>query len=188
MSNQRENEKDMKKARTPIYIGRKSKVECPLCGGVNVPVSETVTPGLKKVKCIKCGEVFLVEVEMPAPLSSDTTDIFPEIKESKGRIMIMRRWWLPKVYPLNVGKNLIGRADADMSSDISIRNDNEISRRSIEIEVTKADIGGWFITLKVLKAANVVLHNDVELSEGDCVSLSYGDTIVLGHTKLRFEK
>lgn len=186
MNSQQKDNGNLSKAREPFYIGRKSKVVCPVCGGVNVGrFSANCKPGLKEIKCEECGEKYLASVGLPP---SSTTDIFPEIKESKGQIKVMRRWLLPKSYPLHAGQNVIGRTDADMPSDISIKNDKEVSRRSIAIEVSKADIGGWIIVLKVLKCANAVLHNDVELGEGDCVSLNYGDSIVLGRTKLRFEK
>lgn len=62
-----------------------------------------------------------------------------------------------------------------------------MSRRSIEILVQQSDKGYTF-KLTVLNATNPVLHNNKPLMKGESVSLNFGDTILLGKTKFRFEK
>lgn len=90
-------------------------------------------------------------------------------------------------FPLRVGLNTIGRADFDTPSDISIKNDPTISRRSVTIEVVPKE-NGFLAKMKVLRAANPVLHNDKPLMEGEIIYLNYGDSIRLGRTTLRFNK
>lgn len=90
-------------------------------------------------------------------------------------------------FPLRVGLNTIGRADFDTPSDISIKNDPTISRRSVTIEVVPKEYG-FLAKMKVLRAANPVLHNDKPLMEGEIIYLNYGDSIRLGRTTLRFNK
>ena len=79
------------------------------------------------------------------------------------------------------------RFDSDQMSDISIKNDSSMSRRSIKIDVVQSP-KGFIFKLTVLKATNPVLHNNVALSTGETVSLNFGDNIVLGKTRFRFDK
>lgn len=90
-------------------------------------------------------------------------------------------------FPLRIGFNTVGRADNDTPSDINIKNDPTISRRSVTIEVVPKENGSLF-KMKVLRAANPVLHNDKPLMEGEVIYLNYGDSIKLGRTTLRFNK
>ena len=167
-------------AKKKLLVGIKDSVVCPICNESSEYLPEK--QGVSKFKCGKCQGVFRVNVEQQV-----TTQV-KRGKPSQGRISIMRRWWFPKDFPLHNGVNTIGRADDEVVSDIAIENDDSISRRSIAIEVSMAELGGYFFKLTVLKSANVVLHNNVPLKEGDSVSLNYGDRIVLGRTKLKFDK
>lgn len=90
-------------------------------------------------------------------------------------------------FPLHMGLNTVGRADSDTPSDINIKNDPTISRRSVIIEVIPKE-NGFLFKMKVLRAANPVLHNDKPLMEGEIIYLNYGDSIRLGRTTLRFNK
>ncbi len=90
-------------------------------------------------------------------------------------------------FPLRAGLNTVGRADPDTPSNISIKNDPTISRRSVTIEVVPKENGVLF-KMKVLRAANPVLHNNKPLMEGEIIYLNYGDSIRLGRTTLRFNK
>ena len=49
-------------------------------------------------------------------------------------------------------------------------------------------IGKHTVKLTVLKATNPVLHNETRLYDGESVSLNFGDVIVMGRTKFRFDK
>ncbi len=91
-------------------------------------------------------------------------------------------------FPLHEGQNTIGRADVDLPSDIEIKNDTTVSRRSVAIEVTNKEGKGYQFKLKVLRALNPVMHNDKPLIEGEIVYLNYGDSIRLGKTTLRFKR
>lgn len=163
-----------------VYIGRKNKIQCPNCkeSCIYTPKKQ----GKNEVKCGKCEAHFYINVEQPV------TAQMRRGSSTKGKIRILRRWWFTKDYPLHVGRNLIGRIDEERPSDISIENDESISRRSVAIEVTEGELGGYFFKLVVLKSTNEVLHNNIPLKEGDSVSLNYGDIIIIGRTKLRFDK
>ena len=88
---------------------------------------------------------------------------------------------------LSEGRNTIGRYDEDVNSDIAIKNDPSMSRRSVEIYVLHS-MKGYEFKLTVLKATNPVLHNGHPIADGESVSLNFGDSIVMGKTKFRFDE
>lgn len=89
-------------------------------------------------------------------------------------------------YKLSEGKTIIGRDDYDEPSDISIKGDDTISRRSISIEVVADDYGFDYI-LKVLNASNPVRVNGKQIKQGEKTYLDLGDVITIGHTNLKFD-
>ena len=92
-----------------------------------------------------------------------------------------------ETFRLKVGPNLIGRDDTERPSDIAIKGDASISRRSVTIDMIPKE-NGFLYKLQVNKATNPVLHNGDQLFEGESVYLNYGDTFTLGQTLFRFEK
>lgn len=110
-----------------------------------------------------------------------------EINSTTGKLQLLRKGWLNRDFPLSVGKNVIGRYDEDAPTDIAIKDDSGMSRRSVEIEVFQTP-RGYSFRLKVLKCTNPVLHNNKPLLEGEAVSLNFGDSIILGKTQFRFVK
>ena len=90
------------------------------------------------------------------------------------------------VYPLAGKETIIGRRDSTAPCDVMI-DDATMSRRSVSITAEAKNKG---ITYKftVLNATNKVLHNGTPLSVGSSVYLNFGDTLVLGRTKLKFQK
>lgn len=91
-------------------------------------------------------------------------------------------------YPLEVGEIVIGRDDPGAQSDIPLKGDPCVSRRSLQITVKRDEINGYTFRLKVLKSTNPVLLNgsviDIRYDEP---FLNYGDTITVGKTKLRID-
>lgn len=62
-----------------------------------------------------------------------------------------------------------------------------MSRQSVEIDVDHHD-KGYSFKLTVKNSTNPVLHNNKPLATGDSISLNFGDSIILGKTKFRFDK
>lgn len=89
-------------------------------------------------------------------------------------------------YPLPEGKTIIGREDPEAPSDISIKGDSTMSRQSVAIIIEDED-GEFTFKLKVLKAANAVKVNDVQIKEGHSTYLEFGDIIIMGNTKFKFD-
>ena len=87
-----------------------------------------------------------------------------------------------KDYPLSEGTVVIGRQDANVPSDISIKDDPYIS-----IETMREPSGNCAFRLRVLKTTNPVKLNDMSLVAGSDTFLNFGDIITLGHTKFRLE-
>lgn len=109
----------------------------------------------------------------------------------RGKLILLRRTWFNKEFHLNPGSNVVGRYDSDAAgnSDIAISDDPSMSRRSIDIHVTHNDISGYTFQLHVLRATNPVLVNHEPLIVGTKgFALNFGDSIILGKTKFRFDK
>ena len=112
-----------------------------------------------------------------------------ESPKSKGKLV----WWSKtgrKSFILREGKNYIGRRNEDMPSDLSLK-DEYASSRSICIEVTKDDSRLWekySYHLTVERATNPILVCGMTYTIGEGVDLKYGDTIVLGRTKLTLKE
>lgn len=89
-------------------------------------------------------------------------------------------------YQLKYGETTIGRFDVAEQSDIPIRHDESISRRSVCINITPySNFTEYRMT--VLKATNPVFVNGKKIPEGKYALLANGDKIRLGNTKFRFE-
>ncbi len=165
-----------------FLVGETYKFMCPHCGSQEMGLNSQKA-GRKEFQCPACkGRIAANVREKTNVLSFDETN--PLIK---GKLVLLRRGWLNKNYPLGPGSHTVGRHDESEMSDISIKNDSSISRRSIKIDVNHTAKGFTF-KMTVLKSTNPVYHNELPLSIGESVSLNFGDTIVLGKTKFRFDK
>lgn len=89
-------------------------------------------------------------------------------------------------FQLYEGTTTIGRFDEDDTSDIMIRGDETMSRRSVAIIIEEED-GIFDYKLKVLNATNKVKVNDQRVKEGSVVYLDFGDIIMLGNSKFKFD-
>ena len=206
--------KKVKIGYTPKKEGAKG-FECPCCHGKIVVTAKEVEPlmgsfltgtaydltcphcnatienyrpskvGMEALECPECHERIVLEVRKPTNVLRGSMD--DSKNWLKGKLQLIRKWGFNKEYPLPVGNTVIGRYDELQMSDISVKNDPTMSRRSVVIEVSLTE-NGYMFKLKVLKAANPVLHNNAPLMAGEEVSLNFGDSIVLGQTRFCFVK
>ena len=165
-----------------FIVGVSYAVKCPHCGRHEIGFTPD-RPGYREIYCNLCKG----RIGISARNKTEVIVVTQPLQRFRGKLILLRRGWLNKDYPLSEGKNIIGRLDETAMSDISIENDSSMSRRSVEIEVKQTD-RGYMFKLTVLKAANPVLHNNRQLPEGDSVSLNFGDSIIMGKTKFRFDK
>lgn len=192
----------------------KITIKCDNCGK-EMPMPSLSQKGNFRIKCLKCkaqidfhfnGEAVEIlkceKKEMPepkqkaeqqkseesSPQSSPTKKTDPQ-NTSMGKLTLVRFHGLlgKKTYRLHLGQNTIGRYDPNLACDIEIKNDNYMSRRSVVIDVIQTE-NGYQFKMKVLNAANPVLHNNKPLVVGECPYLNYGDSITLGNTTFNFEK
>lgn len=89
-------------------------------------------------------------------------------------------------YPLSEGKTIIGRYDPESPSDISIKGDSTMSRQSAAI-VIEDEEGDFTFKLKVLNATNAIKVNGLHIKQGCSTYLEFGDVIVMGNTKFKFD-
>lgn len=165
-----------------FYINQSYTVTCPHCKGGSLTISQE-SPGQGIALCPKCqGRVsFTARKPTEVIIKSEL------IQRFRGKLILLRRGWLNKDYQLKDGKNIVGRYDETKVSDIAIKGDSSMSRQSVEIEVDHHD-KGYSFKLTVKNSTNPVLHNNKPLATGDSISLNFGDSIVLGKTKFRFDK
>lgn len=175
-------EKDPIELQEDFVVGETYKVTCPHCKQSEFGF-KTDKPGHRTIPCPKCKGKIGLEVR---PKTKWIT-VTEQLQHYKGKLTLLKRGWLNKDYSLKVGKNIIGRYDDTLQSDISIKNDSSMSRRSIEIEVCET-LKGYMFKLTVLNATNPVVHNNNILKTGDSIALNFGDIIILGKTRFRFDK
>lgn len=176
--------KEVEPLKGSFLVGTAYDLVCPHCS-VTITDYKPSKVGMEILECPECHERIVLEVRKPTNvLRGNMTDSKNWVK---GKLQLLRKWGFNKEYPLLIGNTVIGRYDELQMSDISVKNDPTMSRRSVIIEVSQTD-NGYMFKLKVLKAANPVLHNDVPLMVGEEVSLNFGDSIVLGQTRFRFVK
>lgn len=161
-----------------FLVGEMYKVKCPHCNRQEMGLKNPKA-GRINFACPYCHGKLVAEFRSP------TVPIAPA-PLANGKLVLLKKGWLNKTYPLPVGKHTIGRYDNNEKSEIMVANDSSMSRRSVEIDVSNTGNGLRF-KMTVLKATNPVLHNNQALTAGEAVSLNFGDSIILGKTKFRFE-
>lgn len=120
----------------------------------------------------------------------DEEEIKPKKKHRlRERIYLTHITWFGlrnQRFQLYEGTTTIGRYDEDDTSDIMIRGDETMSRKSVAIIIEEED-GIFDYKLKVLNATNKVKVNDQRVKEGSVVYLDFGDIIMLGNSKFKFD-
>lgn len=165
-----------------FIAGNPYTFKCPHCETQEIGF-KTEKPGHRTIECPSCkGKIGLdIRKKTEVILLTDQLQMF------KGKLTLLRKGWINKEFKLKEGKQTIGRYDEQAMSDISVKNDPSMSRRSVEIEVNRT-MKGLTFKLTVLKSTNPVLHNNNPLMNGESVSLNFGDMIIMGKTKFRFDK
>lgn len=106
----------------------------------------------------------------------------------RGKLVQLRGIFLKNItHNLKLGENTVGRYDEEIPSQIMVKGDNTISRRSVSIHV-RLQGENFVYSLRVLKSTNPVVVQGREITNGEEVYLNFGDIIQLGRTKFRFEK
>lgn len=174
--------KAVKDLNEDFMVGVAYTFKCPHCESQEIGI-KTDKAGRRTIACPRCkGKIsFDVRAKTMHIVLSEQLQIY------KGKLTLLRKGWLNKDFHLSEGKNIVGRYDESAMSDIAIKNDPAMSRRSVEIEVARTE-KGYSFKFTVLKATNPVLHNGTPMASGDSVSLNFGDTIVMGKTRFRFDK
>ena len=123
-------------------------------------------------------------------IDDEEDDIFPKKRHRlRERVFLTHITWFGlrnQKFQLYEGTTTVGRFDEDTPSDISIRGDETMSRRSIAIIIEEED-GIFDFKLRVLNATNKVKVNDKIIKEGAEVYLEFGDLIMLGNSKFKFD-
>ncbi len=195
--------------KTLAVVNHPYKAICPICGS-NIPLLPTVVGKPIKASCKKCHSLVYYKAVEKAPSNGVSasekaakeedakTDKDEPVKKNKtikiavpkGAIAWKRGKGIlakTRVFRLREGANTIGRKDDTSPSDIMIERDDEISRRSIMIDVVYNDEKKDFTyELKVLRNTNPVYVNGRPMGNDEVISLNYNDIICLGKTNITF--
>lgn len=178
--------REPKERKGDFLVGRQANIACAFdCGHV---FTETPpTKGTNMLICPVCKGRTKYEAYDRTMIISNHLD---DMKPYRGKLVMLRKGWFNKSFKLHTGQNVIGRYDVDPAgnSDIAITDDPSMSRRSINIAVSQVDGRGFQFLLEVLRATNPVLVNHEQLITGETLALNYGDCIILGKTRFRFEQ
>lgn len=91
-------------------------------------------------------------------------------------------------YPLQKGRNVVGRKAEGSTATIQVVSSNRLSREHLVIEVKEVPAKGLVHYASLYKErCNATFVNDVRLEFGDCVILRHGDLLRLPDTVLRFD-
>lgn len=90
-------------------------------------------------------------------------------------------------YPLRPGITTVGRYDDAVNSDIAVKGDTYMSRRSVSIDMAYDNMRGFTYRLRVLNTTNPVLLNGQNVPVGAEAFLNFGDVITLGRTQFRLD-
>lgn len=164
-------------------VGRLYKLDCPKCHQSLYVKAKEAKPWIEH--CKQCGTKILVQGHV-AETKAGSESITVSLKgknPSSGRL-VWGKIFFRKSYVLHEGVNYIGRRDNDVPSEVSL-DDEYVSRRSVAIEVKKAQ-KGYTYKLTVERCANPVLINGRAQEVGNSVYLNYGDTIYVGNTAITF--
>ncbi len=162
------------------------KISCPVCSGV-LKVRRTENMESKHVTCPICNKrslftAFRIVIERP----EESTQIgnVNEHNHTVGQLYVPN---LNRTFPLNIGRNLIGRKSNASSADIQIPCETKrMSREHIIIDVK--DVNGQINHYLSLNKAQVndTFINNVKLEFGDKIILKNYDIINLPDIDVRF--
>ncbi len=90
-------------------------------------------------------------------------------------------------YPLQMGRNTVGRRSATSSASLQLPiKDPYMSRQNAIIEVGQIMQGKWYVTISSCNKQNLAKVNGQEIKIGDKMVLQPKNVIRLGHTDIIF--
>lgn len=163
-------------------IGKVYSFKCPHCHSLFI--SKTVNDEVMKIKCLECDTYICFSSRGEEGVSAKRrTKVIAESEfPTREGILVWTRNNQIKSHLLVPGETIIGRADSNEPSNISIE-DNTASRRSVKIVVTKGEQSGKYnFKLTVLRTTNAVYFNNNALYAKSSIYLNYGDNFKVGET------
>lgn len=165
-------------------------------------------PGQMWVTCRTCSTKTLISVEadkdvsvveepipepklppIPPPANYDKKDdsFTTDIPGPSNGVLSWGNIFRRKKYILKEGKNIIGRNDPEIHSNLEI-DDPSMSRQSVCIDVQRKAEGGFSFKLTVQKSGNPVLVDNKQIREGESVVLEKRNAITMGKTVMNFKE
>ncbi|MBD5286467.1 MAG: hypothetical protein HDS27_02860 [Bacteroides sp.] len=162
-------------------------LKCQIAGCGGLLLKPDRGDGIYSSVCDKCKQEYSIIIQGDKVVKvAMKTSVSVAPKRQTPMKLVSGTFISKKEYPLTKGSHYIGRQDEQKVSDFSIK-DKYASSRSVRIDVNEN--GGRIVyRMTVERAMNPVYHNNSELTVGDIVYLTYGDTIKLGKTLIKVQK
>ena len=168
------------------------KVMCPQCKRL-LSFMNAPDMGNKLIVCPACNFRATVDVYHNGTTGTggkeetEVTNLPEHISKNAMIVGCLRVKETGKIYPLKLGRNVIGRIAQTGTADIQLSDDIYMSRSHIEIDIVQASLGLEHRLVEI-NSKNEVLLNDKPLPHGDILILQFGDKMILGKTEVIFEK
>ncbi|WP_106830278.1 FHA domain-containing protein [Parabacteroides pacaensis] len=168
------------------------KVVCPQC---HTMLSFKDAPDIdnKLIVCPKCKFRATVSVYRSGNAGTggygESDDTLPPQFLSKNAMLIgkLRLEGTGTTFNLKMGQNVIGRVAETGKADIKLCNDEYMSRQHVRIDVIKKPMGIEHRLVEI-NSKNPVILNENPIPRNEILILNFGDRLVLGKTKVIFEK
>ena len=164
------------------------RIKCPQCSAI-LETQDNPAHYEKNVTCPNCKtKNRFKDFKRVAPRvqEDDSTQIEALKQGTTGHLLDISNG---REYPLNEGRNLVGRKplNSPPKADIAIiTNDRFMSREHLSLDVMKGRDGRYHVYASNAKNQNETLINGETLESGDKVGLKHGDILKLGETSLKY--
>lgn len=164
------------------------RIKCPQCSAI-LEAQDNPANYEKNVTCPNCktkNRFKDFKRVIPRENLDDSTQIERLEKGTPGHLLDISSG---REYPLNEGRNLVGRKplNSPPKADIAIVTDDRfMSREHLLLDVIKGRDGRYHVYASNAKNQNETLINGALLESGDKVGLKHGDILKLGETSLKY--
>ena len=176
------------------------RIQCPQCGVV-LDVKNSKNETVKEITCPSCKSMLKVSFERVQEPLDARTYYAPKgpVNESEtilgDRNTIKQNEKLSvslvhegKSYPLEEGRNIVGRKGNTSQATVQIATDDKyMSRQHISIDVTNMGDGMIKAVLSNYQNKNSTMIEGQPIETGDQIRLADGNTITMGKTTVTFK-
>lgn len=184
------------------------RIKCPKCGVV-LDVKNSKNEEVKQITCPSCKTILQVKFQpQQEPIEAETYYAPPKLSADNGttqlagssfgatQLVMSPKKETSRVslqyggisYPLEEGRNIVGRKASTSTATIQIETaDRYMSRQHCSITVTSLPDGTKKVVLSNYQNKNQTTIDGLPVETGDVIRLIDGNSITMGHTTITFK-